>query len=406
MDEQKGGQGWFDLYPHRLFWVIFRFITFVFTASILYGLFMDIRFSGLNGLSMREIFWMVLMPVVVVTIYLAPMLWRNICPLATVNLWHFSLFGRRRLSSGKPTSHQSGISMKKVHDFLRKRGLLVSASLFWLVVPARLFLFNASSSATFWMMITVFATAFVMGFLFPVKSGWCSSICPVAAAEKTYGLNPAFSFKNTRCQFYSEAQKRVLSCSGCSFNCGDVVDPEHAYWQASSNRLFHDTVNAHVRMIFLATLPAFLTSFYLIGNNIIALPSDVLWERAVFVYSFFLIMMFLSYVLYAHVKNILRSKVEQRNGPLRLEEPSVVYALYKRRLDLGFVMVIMNIIWVASSYALVYKITGKIFPLIGENALLASWFALMAAFFFVSLFSLRNGWDETPEPGHYKPSWW
>lgn len=405
MNDTKGA-GWFELYPRRLTWFFVRFAMIVITIAVAWGLYTDLKFASLNGLSMREMFWMVLMPIVVVTIYLSPMLWRNVCPLATVNLWHFSLFGRRRLCQDRQSAHQCSVPLKRAHEFLRKKGLFISALLFWFIVPARLFLFNANANATFWMLVVVFAAAFIAGFFFPVKSGWCTSICPMAAVEKTYGLNPAFFFKNTRCHFYSESRKRVLNCSGCSFNCGDVVDPEHAYWQAGSNKLFHDTVNARMRKIFLATLPTFLLSFYLIANKIIVLPDGPILRKALFVYSFFAIMMVFSYVLYAHIKRILRAKVERIEGSLHLEKPSVLYALYKRRLDLVFVMVIMNIIWVASAYALVYKILGKIFPTVPERSEFILWMLLVALFFVLSLFSTRNGWRETPEPGHYKPSWW
>lgn len=397
---------WHYLYPHQVTWAMVRLTMLVITGLVIVGLFVDARFEILNGLSIREIFWMVLMPVVVVMIYLSPMLWRNICPLSTVSLWHFSLFGRRKLCQNKLSAHQCSVPMKKAHTFLRTKGLVVSAILFWSIVPARLFLFNASSSATFWMLVILFASAFVMGFLFPVKSGWCTSICPMSAIEKTYGLNPAISFNNTRCHFYSEANKRVLSCSGCSLNCGDVVNPEHAYWQADNNKLFHDTMNARMRKIFLATLPAFLLSFYFIGNGIITLPDGSIWQQAIFVYSFFAFMMLCSGTLYMHLKNILREKVEQKEGVLHIEQPSVLYAMYKRRLDLSFVMVIMNIIWVSSSYAIMYKIVGRIFPSVSESILLVTWVVLIMMFFSVTLFSVRNGWNETLESGRYKPSWW
>ncbi len=386
--------------------MIVRLATLTLTGLVLWALFTDKHFSSLNGLSMREIFWLVLMPGVVVLIYLSPMLWRNICPLATVNLWHFSLFGRRRLCQGKSTLHQCSTPMKKVHDFLRKKGLFASALLFWIIVPARLFLFNGSSLATFWMIVTVFTLAFVMGFFFPVKSGWCTSICPMSAIEKTYGLNPAVAMKNTRCHFYSEAQNRVLSCSGCSSNCGDVVDPEHAYWQASGNKLFHDTVNARMRKIFIGTLPAFMLSFYLMANQILVVPKGSMGWQAMFVYGIFAFSMVCSYVLYAGIKSLLRAMAEQREGSLDLDRPSVLYVSYKRRLDLVFVAVIMNIIWFASSRALVYKIIAKVLPDISADTLLGIWLSAIGVFFLVSVFSLWNGWKETPGPGHYKPSWW
>jgi hypothetical protein len=404
--KEQDGVGWFDLYPHRIWWVLLRISTIIATSFVLWGLYTDARFSSLNGLSMREIFWLVLMPVIIVIIYLSPMLWRNICPLASVNLWHFSLFGRRRIGQGKLTAHQDSAFIKKAHGFLRKKGLLISALLFWSLVPARLFLFNGSSLATFYMVAFVFIAAFVMGFLFPIKSGWCTSICPMAAVEKTYGMNPAFASNNARCHVYSAPQKRVVSCSGCSFNCSDVVNPEHAYWQANSNKAFHDTVNSSMRKIFLATLPAFLISFYLMSNVFIPMPSDVLWKRALFVYSFFALTMLCSYVLYWCIKKVLQAKAEKIDGALHIEKPSMTYALYKRRLDLSFVTIIMNIIWIASSYALVYKIVAKVFPLIAFDTLLLSWILLMLLFFALTIFSLWNGWNETPEPDHYKPSWW
>jgi hypothetical protein len=325
--------------------------------------------------------------------------------LATTNLWYFNLFGRRRLGRlGLAANQRTGVA-GAVYEFLKKKGMLVSALLFWTIVPLRPVFFNASAEMTLWLAIGMFVAAAVMGWLFPVKSGWCTSICPISAAEKTYGLNPAFYLPNTRCHFYSQEQGRVLNCSGCSFNCGDVVDPEHAYWQAESNKVFHNTLNAEMRKIFLGTLPAFLLSFYLVANGIVMLPKGPVSGKILFIYSFFAVMMLFSYALYFHIKSILRRRVERRIGNLSLDHPNALYSLYKHRLDLSFVTVTMNIVWAFSAYALTYKVFSRIFPLPAEGkaGLLA---VLCLLFLSVSLYGLRNGWRESFLPDQHKPSWW
>jgi hypothetical protein len=375
------------------------------TVLVLWGLWNDVKFASLNGLSMREIFWMVLMPIVVVTIYLSPSLWRNVCPLSTTSLWRFNLFGRRKLARlGLVANQRTGL-VGKAYDFLRKKGMLVSALLFWTIVPLRLVYFNGSTEMTFWLIVGVFALAALMGVFFPVKSGWCTSICPISAVEKTYGLNPAFHVPNTRCHFYNQEQKRVLSCSGCSLNCTDVMDPEHAYWQATSNKVFHNTVNAEMRKIFLATLPAFLLVFYLVANKIILLPQGSNGAKAAFVYSLTAIVMLAAYALYAGIKKRLYNRAERQSGSLNIEQPNPLYSLYKHRLDLVFVAVTMNIIWVFSAYALVEKVFGRVFSLSGE-AKISLLFFLVLAFLALSLFSVRDGWKEDFRLGHHKPHWW
>jgi nitrite reductase (NADH) large subunit len=391
--------------PGQRAWFLLRMGALAITALVFWGLAVDFRFDSLGGLSVRELFWLVLMPAVVMTIYFAPMLWRNVCPLATTNLWYFNLSGRKLLERfGLAANRREGL-VGKAYEFLKKKGMAVSAFLFWTIVPTRLLFFNMSAEATFWLLVSVFAAAAIMGLLFPVKSGWCSSICPVSAAEKAYGLNPAFFFPNTRCGFYSREQGRVLGCSGCSFNCTDVVDPEHAYWQATSQRVFHDTLNAEMRKVFLATLPAFLLSFYFFASGVVTLPEVGLSVKIPFLYSFFAVMMLLSYALYATVKGILRRRVERQVGLLSLERPNALYSLYKRRLDMCFMTVAMNIVWWFSAYAIVNTVVAKAFPLSPEAGSIL-FVSLSLSFLGVSLYSLGDGWKESFLPGRHRSSWW
>lgn len=368
---------------------------------VLWGLWVDYRFSWLGGVSMLQFFWLILMPVIVLVMYLSPMLWRNSCPLSTVSLWRFLLFGRRKLSKfGIKANERTGLH-GKLYELIKKRGLAVSAILFWLIVPYRLVLFNADSHSTFWLLVGVFGAAFLFGALFPVKSGWCTSICPVAAAEKAYGMNPAFQIKNTRCHFYNQEVGKVMSCSGCSFNCWDVVEPEHAYWQQSTEAVFHDTVNAKMRKIFVGTLPGFMLAFFLMANKLLILPSSE--GRVAGIYTLFFLLMAFSYLVYSWLKRRAHARIkahmtDEVDGRMR-------YAVAKRRIELFLVTLSMNIIVFFLSYAWAFTLYPKFF---GTNVEVQGvlWSMLLFAFFFASLIGIRSGWNEKPGPGNYRPHWW
>jgi hypothetical protein len=346
---------------------------------------------------------MVLMPAIVLCMYFSPMLWRNSCPLSTVSLWRFTLFGRRKLSKiGIRANELTGFH-GKLYQLIRKRGLVVSALLFWFIVPYRLLLFNTDSLATFWLLVIVFAAAFVFGALFPVKSGWCTSLCPVAAAEKVYGMNPAFEVKNNRCHFYNEEQKLVTTCSGCSLNCSDVVDPEHAYWQQALEKVFHNTLNAQMRKTFVATLPGFMIMFFLLANKMIVLPQAVFLIKLAYLYGYMVLAMMLSFCVYVLAKKLAWRKIIVT--AIESQGRELAYTIAKRKIDLSFVTLSMNIIVFATTYAWSHVLYPKFFgaDLLAQSVL---WTVLYFTFFFISFFGVRSSWGEKPGPGNYRPHWW
>lgn len=391
------------LYAHQKTWTFVRAIMLVGIALTMYGLYVDFHFSFLKELSVREIFWMIMMPAVVLTMYFSPMLWRNSCPLSTVSLWRYILFGRRRLSKiGIKANELTGVH-GKLYQIIRKRGLLLSALLFWTIVPYRLIIFNADSQSLFWLLIWVFGGAFVFGALFPVKSGWCTSICPVAAAEKVYGMNPAFAVKNNRCHFLDATQGKVMSCSGCSFNCGDVIDPENAYWQQALEKVFHSTLNAEVRKVFLATLPGFMAMFFLLANKVIVLPKAPLMTKVSALYGYMIIGMLVSWVGYVILKKLSWQGIIRETKVS--EEREIAYAIAKRRIELFIMTFSMNIIVFATTYTWAYVLYPKFFgaDVVAQGVL---WTVVYFIFFFISFFGLRASWNEKPGLGNYRPSWW
>src|SRR3989344_244846 len=391
------------LYRYQGLWFAIRAAMVLGVAWVLWGLWTGARLSWFVNVTMLQFFWLILMPVIVLVMYFSPMLWRNTCPLSTVSLWRFTLFGRRKLSRiGIRANELTGLH-GKLYDLIRKRGLVISALLFWLIVPYRLALFNADSHSTFWLIVAVFAAAFVFGALFPVKSGWCTSICPIAAAEKAYGMNPAFQIENTRCHFFNREVGKVMSCSGCTFNCWDVVEPEHAYWQQSTEKIFHDTVNAAMRKLFVATLPGFMIVFFFLANKIWTLPTGLPGGKVSALYLAFALGMGVSAGIYAVIKRSAKKR-------LRRAEPDeksflVRYTVAKRRLDLFFVTFTLNTIVFFVTSAWTFLLLPRFFAIdpVSQGVL---WSMLFFAFFFASLIGLRSGWNEKPGPGNYRPNWW
>jgi len=405
--------------PDRLLWFSLRSSMVLVIIFVFFGLWTDMHIPFLGNFSVREIFWMVLMPVAVLTMYLAPLFWRNVCPLATTSLWYHNLFGKRRLEKlGLAANARTGVR-GAVYCFLRSRGLVISAILFFAIIPYRLVSFNTDSMASFWLLLAVFGAAAVFGALFPVKSGWCTSLCPVAAAEKAYGMNPAFAAKNTRCHFVDPKSGKLSNCSGCSFNCGDVVEPEHAYWKAESLKVFHDSLNARVRKAFVAMLPGFMFSYFLLASRWVEFPYAEGAARVVVIYGFFLVSMSVSAALYFSTKVLIR-KWSFRNDPAvcapelaavpggqgSLDEAAcnTRYQLGKHRLDLFFVTLSVNIIWFFASNVLVNIFLARVFGF-GTEVGAVIWTAAVFGFFFLSIFGTRSGWNERG-PAQYKASWW
>jgi ferredoxin len=88
---------------------------------------------------------------------------------------------------------------------------LIGVILLFIVVPMRRIGLNVDGPLTAIMLLSAAVVAFMMGSLFEMRSGWCTSLCPIHPVEKLYGTNPAITFKNARCDL----------CEACSNPCPD-----------------------------------------------------------------------------------------------------------------------------------------------------------------------------------------
>ena len=214
----------------------------ILSVGIALGLVIVLALRPAEGLF---IFWRLFIPLVPLLFFLAPGLWRNICPMAVLNqaprLFNFT----RALTLPK---------------WMQKYGYLVAISLFLVLVSSRKVIFNQNGPALALLILCALAAAFIMGNFFKGKSGWCSSICPLLPVQRIYGQTPFVAFSHAHCE----------PCLGCTKNCYDL-SPGNAYL---ADLYDEDYLFAVMRKAFVGFFPGFVLAFYLVPNP----PIIPIWQ--------------------------------------------------------------------------------------------------------------------------------
>lgn len=140
--------------------------------------------------------WDVLIPVAPLLLVVAPGLWRNVCPLGTFSL----LPAHARVSKKRPISRE-----------WQSRLLAIAVLLLLVIVPLRHPLLDRYGVLTGIVLVAVAALAVALGFVFDLKSAWCSGLCPVYPVEMLYGSRPLVAVPNVQCR----------TCSNCVAPCRD-----------------------------------------------------------------------------------------------------------------------------------------------------------------------------------------
>lgn len=220
----------------RALWRTAQALGVLLTIALLAGL----VFRPALGL---RLLWYGAIPVLPMVFLLQPKLWRNVCPLATLN----ALPGRRtrglRLNAGMARwTTPAGIA------------LLI------ILVPARRFLLNTDGLALAGVIVAVALLALAAGFLFDRKAGFCNSICPVLPVERLYGQSPVARLETAHC----------ATCSLCTARgCLDLA-PEKSIPQVLGAAR---QTGAWVRTpygAFAAAFPGFVVAYYLVGDVTLA----------------------------------------------------------------------------------------------------------------------------------------
>ncbi|MEJ2613185.1 MAG: ferredoxin [Candidatus Thiodiazotropha sp.] len=172
-----------------LHWRIAQYLLLVASVVLVALLFLKPTI-GLN------IFWNVVIPTAPALIVIAPGVWRNICPMATLNL----------MPQRMGISKQGSLS----RHMKARLGFLSLIALF-IIVPYRHLSLDTNGERSALMLIAAGLIAFAMGIAFKWRSGWCTTLCPIHPVERLYGISPAKTFKNSRCSH----------CVRCTSPCPD-----------------------------------------------------------------------------------------------------------------------------------------------------------------------------------------
>ena len=150
-----------------------------------------------------DLWWDLLVPLLPLVWFVAPGLWRNVCPLAAANQVPRVLgFTRGRTAPA----------------WFRTYAPLAGIALFLVAVLSRPVLFDDSGPATAALIGGALVAAFAGGYLLKGKSGWCSSLCPMLPVQRNYGQTPFATVPNSHCR----------PCLGCTKNCYDF-NPKVAF---------------------------------------------------------------------------------------------------------------------------------------------------------------------------------
>lgn len=180
----------------RPVWQALRIVSVTFTLGVLALLVM----RPTQGLFL---FWNILVPSLPLIFFAAPGLWRNLCPLSTMNQVP-RVFGFTR-----------GLTLS---NWLKEYAFVFGITVLFIAVPARQLLMNHDGIATAALLAALLAMAFFGGLLFKGKSGWCSTFCPLLPVQRLYGQTPIVLIPNSHCE----------PCVGCTKNCYDF-NPQAAY---------------------------------------------------------------------------------------------------------------------------------------------------------------------------------
>jgi hypothetical protein len=195
-----------------------------------------------------HLLWDVAIPLLPAVFLVHPALWRNLCPLGTLNMLP-NRWGARRLLDGRliPIAGVTGIALLA------------------LMVPARRFLFNTNGPVLAVTIAGVAVLALVLGLVFDKKAGFCSGICPVLPVERLYGQSPLLAVGNPRC----------LPCTMCTTRgCIDIALSKSIAQTLGRARASHAWLQTGYG-IFAAGFPGFVVGYNLTEDGGLASAGSV-----------------------------------------------------------------------------------------------------------------------------------
>ncbi len=244
----------------------------VFTGLLVFALFVRPALA-------LHVLWDMAVPLLPGVFLLNPLLWRNVCPLATLNALTGERMGARRW----------GMTRVQV---MWGVGILLLA----LLVPARRFLFNASGAALALTVVAIALIAAGSGALFARRAGFCNAFCPVLPVEKLYGQAPLIRVPNARC----------ADCSLCTpVGCIDLAGGKSVAQTVGRSRRDAGWIWTPFG-IFAASFPGFVVGYFTVGNGALGTAPAVYAHVASYAAASFFIVAVVAHLWTAGARTLLR----------------------------------------------------------------------------------------------------
>jgi len=244
-------------------WFIAQWAGVVITLALLAGLVLRPEVS-------LDVLWNVLIPLVPASLLVTPMLWRNVCPLATLN----------------QVSNRPGADRKLGNGLLLPAGA-VGMVLLVVLVSARRFVFNTDGTILAATIAAVAVLALVLGVFFDAKAGFCNSICPVLPVERLYGQSPLARLSNPRC----------TPCTNCtSKGCIDL-SPQHSIGSTLGETAGSSGWLMSVYGVFAAAFPGFIIGYGTLTDGPLSTAGSVYLHIAMWCLGSYLVVAALTVVL-------------------------------------------------------------------------------------------------------------
>lgn len=198
-----------------------------------------------------HVLWDMVIPLLPAVFLVNPLIWRNVCPLATLN----------DLLPDRPARRAMDTTMLR-------RAWVVGIVLLFAMVPARRFLFNEGGIALALTITVVAVLAVVTGVAFSRRAGFCGSLCPVLPVEKLYGQAPLISMSGARCS----------DCTLCiSIGCIDLAGNKTV--AQTIGPLRRDTGWLRTSFgVFAAAFPGFILGYFTTSNGDLSTAGEVYWR--------------------------------------------------------------------------------------------------------------------------------
>ena len=192
------------------------------------------------------LWWLFILPCLPLVFMVVPGLWRNVCPMATLNQVPRLLGLTRGLTPP---------------DWLIRNAIVVQGFFYFALISTRVPYFDHNGPATGALLGVALCAAFAGGLAFKGKSGWCGTLCPLMPVQRLYGQTPAVVVPNSHC----------ATCVGCTSNCIDF-NPRLAVVAD-----VHESSEERVKQlkVFAGVFPGFVVAFLAVPTSIIGEPASL-----------------------------------------------------------------------------------------------------------------------------------